>query len=294
MSTRCLKETAMRSSFWAVMGLVLLSTTSASRAQAPGGPPQQPGQPPAVSAEQQKALDGVLASWEADAKTLQSLFVQFTIEEADPVFKTKTKLFGEAKVLKMPTGQYGLRLEIFNLDRNGQPDRNNIKEKYVCSGLWFYTFDFSSKTITYRKLENQNMKPDDGPFAFLFGMKAVDARKRFSMSIVQQDKHYTWIKIIPLTDQDRRDFAVAQLGVIQYANAISPKDFPLQIMWREPGGKDLSWNFKSVVRNDLNRVSIADFTVDKQGWQVREAPALGAAPNTTPGIPTSGNGAPRK
>lgn len=289
----------MRSSFWATMGLVLLSTSSALQAQAPGGPPQQPGQPPAVSPEQQKALDGVLASWEADAKTLQSLFVQFTIEETDPTFKTKNKFFGEAKVLKMPTGQYGLRLETFNLDRNGQPDRNSIKDKIVCSGLWFYQFDIGARAINYRKLENQNTKPDDGPFAFLFGMKALDARKRFSMSIVQQDQHYTWIKINPLTDQDKRDFVVAQLGVIQYANAISPKDFPLQIMWREPGGKDLSWNFKSVVRNDLSRVSMADFTVEnekKQGWQLREAPALGAAgaPRTTPGIPTSGNGVPRK
>ncbi len=286
----------MRSSFWATMGLVLLSTTSASRAQSPGGPPQQPGQAPAVSPEQQKALEGVLASWEADAKTLQSLFVQFTIEETDPTFKTKTKLFGEAKVLKMPTGQYGLKLETFHLDRNGQPDRNSLKDKIVCSGLWFYQFDVGARVINYRKLENQNMKPDDGPFAFLFGMKALDARKRFTMSIAQQDQHYTWIKIIPLTDQDRKDFVVAQLGVIQYANAVSPKDFPLQIMWREPGGKDLSWNFKSVVRNDPNKVGMADFMVDKKGWEVREAPPLGAAsaPRTTPGIPTSGNGAPRK
>jgi len=287
----------MRSSFWAVMGLVLLSTTSALQAQAPGGPPQQPGRPPAVSPEQQKMLEGVLASWEADAKTLKSLFVQFVIEETDPTFKSKTKLFGEAKVLKMPTGQYGLRLEIFNLDRNGQPDPNSIKEKYVCSGVWFYTLDYSSKIITARSLATQNMKPDDGPFAFLFGMKAIDARKRFEMFIIQQDQHYTWIRIKPLTPQDQRDFAEAQLGVINYANAITPKDFPIRIMWREPGNKLLSWEFKSVVRNDLTRVSMADFTVEnekKQGWQLREAPALGAAPNTTPGIPTSGNGAPRK
>lgn len=293
----------MRSSNWATMALVLLSMTTALQAQAPGGPPQQPGQAappqtPAISPEHQAILDGVLKTWEADAKGLQSLYVQFAIEETDPVFKKKTNCYGEAKVLKMPTGQYGLKLEIFNLDRNGQPDRNSVKEKYVCSGLWFYTFDFGTKTITFRKLENQNMRPDDGPFAFLFGMKALDARKRFSMSIVQQDQHYTWIKIIPLTAQDQRDFAVAQLGVIKYANAVSPKDFPLRIMWREPGGKDLSWDFKAVVRNDLTKVGMADFAVEnekKAGWQLREAPGLGtAAPTAPPGVPTSGNGAPRK
>ncbi|MFT3880488.1 MAG: hypothetical protein QM703_12600 [Gemmatales bacterium] len=82
----------MRSSFWAMAGLILLSATSVLQAQAPGSPPQQPGQTaptqpaiqPGISPEHKKILDGVLSSWETDAKNLQSLFVQFLIEEKDP------------------------------------------------------------------------------------------------------------------------------------------------------------------------------------------------------------------
>ncbi|MFT3880487.1 MAG: hypothetical protein QM703_12595 [Gemmatales bacterium] len=197
----------------------------------------------------------------------------------------------------MPNGQYGLKLETFELDRNGNPDRTKLKEKYVCSGMWFYQFDVGSKTINFRKLENQNMKPDDGPFAFLFGMKATETWKRFKLSIVQQDKDYTWILCEPLTPQDQKDFSKALLGVVNISNSVSPKDFPLRISWLEPGKKEIIWNFKAVVRNDLTKVAMSDFTVEnekKQGWKLRESTTMGTGtPGPANGISTS-NGGPRK
>lgn len=252
-----------------------------------------------MTPEQLQALDGILGTWEADAKSLQSLFISFSITEENPVFKSKTLSYGEAKVLKMPTGQYGLKLEIYELDRNGKPDPSKLKRKYVCSGTWLYNFDISSKTIFINKLQNQNMRPDDGPFAFLFGMKAVEARKRFAISFVQQDEHYTWLKVIPLTAQDQRDFRVAQLGIVRYANAISPKDFPLKIMWREPSETTQTWDFKSVVRNDVTKVNLTDFNVEnekRQGWQIKEAPAQSSQqqPTTPNNVLPAGANAPRK
>lgn len=262
--------------------------------------PTQPSGQANGGINQQAVLNGILSSWEADAKSLQSLYVQFAIEETDPTWKKKEMFHGEAKVLKMPSGQYGFKLETFAFDPTGsKPDFTKPREKIVCSGTWLYTFDFSTKVITFRRMENQNAKPDDGPFAFLFGMKAAEANRRFTMSIVQQDKDYTWVRITPLTPQDQRDFSVAQLGVINYANAVSPKDFPLRIMWKEPGNKEISWLFRSVVRNDLTKVNMTDFSVEnekRQGWQLREAPALGAVQpgnNQLKGTPTGG-GAPRK
>jgi len=290
----------MRASFWVAASLILLSAGPSLNAQGSGSAAQAPGQPNTGNSVQQALLDSVLKSWEVDAKTLQSLFVVFRIEEkGDPFNKNAvTASHGEARVLKMPNGQYGLKLEIFPLDRNGQPDRNNVKEKYIFTGSLLYTFDFSSKIITFRKLGNQNMRPDDGPFAFLLGMKANDARKRFTMSISQDDPKTLWFKIVPLTPQDQRDFVVAQLGIDKIAAPGAPKNFPSRIMWREPGGKELSWEFKSVFRNDPNKVAATDFSVEnekKQGWQEREAPSLGASgPNTSPGVPTKDNGTPRK
>jgi len=293
----------MRCSFWVIVGLFLLSACPAVQAQVAGGSSQQtgqasPGQPAGLNPLQQKMMEGILAAWEADAKNLQSLYVQFAIEETDPIFKSKTKTMGEAKVLKMPTGQYSLKLEIFNLDRQGQIDRNSVKEKYVYAGSWFYTFDYSNRIITFRKIDDPRMKPDDGPLAFLMGMKADDARKRFTMSVIQDDPQTIWIRLKPLTAQDQRYFSLLQVGIAKAARPNSPKDFPLRIMWREPGGKELSWEFTSVVRNNLAQVTVADFTIEnekRQGWQVREAQAMGVStPNTSPGVPTSGNGVPRK
>jgi TIGR03009 family protein len=275
----------MRSLLCVMLGLSLTGIVSA---QAPGQ------QPPAMTPEQQMELDHILTKWETDAKSLKALFVAFLIEEKDPTFGGVTKSYGEAKVLQLANGQYGLKLEVFDLNAAGQPDMSKLRRKYVCSGTWLYEYDVSSKTISVKQLQSNAARPDDGPFAFLFGMKANDAKRRFAMSIVKKDDHYTWLRIEPLTEQDQKDFKVAQLGLVNYDNAISPKHFPIRIMWRENGNKDLSWEFKAVVRNDLNRVSVADFNVEndkKAGWKIVQAP-----PQNRPlqGTPTGGGTLPRK
>ena len=68
---------------------------------------------------------------------------------------------------------------------------------------------------------------------------------------------------------------VAQVGVINYPNAISPKHFPLQIQWREPGGKDITWNFTKVQINNPKGVTKTDFQLNmaqlrKENWIDRQ------------------------
>lgn len=258
-------------------------------------------QPPAaVSPEQQKVLTDVLTTWEADAKALQSLYVTFEEFHVDAVFKKQSRYYGEAKILKMPTGQYGLRLEMYQTGVDGKPDYSKLHRKYICSGNWFYQFDPASKLIFFHRLENQSVKPDDGPFAFIFGISALSAQRRFDLTIAQQDKDWTWIKVLPRTEQDLRDFEIALLGLVNYANQISPKYFPVQIKWREKGSKDeRTWTFKQVVRNDLSKVGPMDFTIEedkKRGWTLKEVPPQGSMsrpPATNPVTP-AGAVVPRK
>ncbi|HMO35527.1 MAG TPA: hypothetical protein PKA06_05745, partial [Gemmatales bacterium] len=141
---------------------------------------------------------------------------------------------------------------------------------------------------------NINMKPDDGPFAFLFGMKATEATKRFRMSLVQEDQDYYWVRVEALTDQDKKDFVVAQLGVVKDAYPNCPKGFPAQIMYREPNNNLKTWIFKQVIRNDLTKVSMTDFSVEeekKAGWKL--LPAIKQSNNNAGGgtgqvVPASG------
>jgi TIGR03009 family protein len=255
-------------------------------------------QPPvtALTPEQLQVIEGVLKTWEADAKSLQSLYVQFEETHEDAIFKKQTKFMGEAKVLKMPTGTYGLRLEIYALGADGKADYSKMKQKYVCSGPWMYEFKPESRIILFRRLDNINIKPDDGPFAFVMGMNMADANKRFKLDIAQQDKDWTWLRVEPRTEQDNRDFTLAMLGLVNYANVTTPKFFPLQIKWREPGKNVRTWTFKQVIRNDPSKVTAMDFTIEedkKRGWQLKEAPPLGAT-LPTPGAPGTPTGNPRK
>lgn len=293
----------MRRMGWTVIALAGLVPGSLL-GQAPPNPagqgnPGVPQQPPAVSPEQQKVLTDVLTTWETDAKALQSLYVQFEELHVDAVFKQQTKYYGEAKILKMPTGQYGLRLEMYGVGVDGKPDYSKLHQKYICSGNWFYQFDSASKIIFFHRLENQNVKPDDGPFAFIFGISALSAQRRFNLAVAQQDKDWTWIKVVPLTEQDKKDFAIALLGLVNYANAVSPKYFPLQIKWREIGNTERTWTFKQVLRNDPSKVTAMDFTIEedkKRGWTLKEVPPQGSmsrqpAPNP---ITPAGAVAPKK
>jgi TIGR03009 family protein len=267
-------------------------------------PPPQAGQPPAqqpTPQELQQKLDSILQLWETDAKSLQALYVNFAIEEKDDSrgFMNVKKLFGEAKVLRLPTGHYALRLEISDVDAAGNPIPGQVRSKYICSGTWLYNFDIANRTITYNQLNNTNMKPDDGPFAFLFGMKATDAVKRFQMEVVQEDQHYMWLRVVALTDQDKRDFTMAQLGVVKDAYPTCPKGFPAQIMYRDPAKSLKTWFFKQVIRNDLSKVTMADFSVEaekKAGWKFLPAPQQTSATPANQGqvIPASGNQPPRK
>src|SRR5882724_878974 len=116
----------MRSCFLALATVVMFAICPSLWAQVAGSSPGKPGQTNSgqptrtTTTFQQQVMEGILAAWEADAKALQSLFVEFRIEEkGDPFSPNKiTASHGEAKVLKMPTGQYSVKLEIFNLDRN--------------------------------------------------------------------------------------------------------------------------------------------------------------------------------
>src|SRR5207237_6166873 len=127
-----------------------------------------------------------------------------------------------------------------------------------------------------------------------------DAKKRFGLTIAQTDQHWTWLKVMPLTPQDQREFTIAQLGVVNYANAISPKEFPLRIMWREPNNNTQTWEFTEVVRNDKTKVSPLDFTIEedkKAGWKVQLVPAPNSAlqrPNQPNNIVPAGGFTPRK
>jgi TIGR03009 family protein len=268
----------------------------------PGGQPAQPPQP-TMTPEQQMVLDHVLQTWEADAKGLQSIYVQFLITQKDVTFGVEDKSFGEAKVLKLATGAYGLRLDVYALDSSGtRGDPNKLKQRIICTGNWIYTFDLAAKLIHARQVMNVNMKPDDGPFAFIFGMQAVDAKKRFEMLIAKQEKDWTWIQVRAKEAQDQKDFTVANVGVINQAFAVAPKFFPLIIQWREPNGNIQSWHFQSVIRNDGTKVGPMDFSIEedkKRGWQVRIVPNEGALQKPNPanpagGVVPTGANAPRK
>ena len=220
-------------------------------------------------------IDEIFQSWKVSCIELESYAFDIRVEENDRVFGVKKDRQIQIKMLMEQDGSCWIRF-----DELEKPDRPISSILIV--GSKCYQLSYSDKSIVCFDLSRRMMKTELAnkcwaiiPLLPFFHTSDVDLYQRFEISLVQKDQHYSWIKFIPLNKEDKRDMSVAQVGVINYHNAISPKHFPLQIMWREPGSKDITWNFTKVQINNPLAVTKNDFQLNmvqlrKENWKDRQ------------------------
>jgi hypothetical protein len=204
----------------------------------------------------------IFATWRLTASKLKSYSFEIQTEEVDHVYEKKTNGCLKIQMLVKQDGSCSMRLD--SLDNSGK-----LKESMLIVGTQMHYLNYHEKIINSLSLSKKMMKSELADFTGwffptvpFFLSDVIDLRKRFQVTLVQKDDHYTWLKFIPTRDVDRKDYVVAQVGAINYLNSMSQKHFPLYIMWREPGGKDISWKFKKILINDPVAVTEADFRID--------------------------------
>jgi TIGR03009 family protein len=235
---------------------------------------QQPQQQPPAAAPthdpQNNRLDAILLQWEAKMKEVEGLRAQVVHQTEDKAFRTRTVFEGTALYKKPNLASLDLR----------RKDRPAVIEKFVCTGRNLYVFDQDSKEIrVYELTPKAGQVSDDNFLSFLFEIKAVEAKKRYDLSLFKDpdkpqtasDSYYFFLKILPRFPADKAEFQVAHL-------AISRSTFlPRTLILDDPKGNRTQWDIP-VIESGA-KLDPREFMQPNlpPGWQYRRMPNVSEA-----------------
>jgi TIGR03009 family protein len=241
----------------------------ATRAQAPQQAP--------APAPNPAALDNYLLRWEQEMLKVQTLSAQIVQVRKDKTFNTATKLVGWAAYMKDGAGPSAINLAAMALAPEGKDVTREFQEKYVCTGTFIYQFVPSQKEVKVYELPRP--KPgqvaDEGFLAFMFGMRATEARRRYDLQMAKEDQYYVFVDIVPRFPADKADF--------QRARLVLSKDtfLPRQLWFLSANGDEVLWDIPrsgSGVRLDRR---LFDKPQAPPGWRVT---AMQKAAETQPRV----------
>ena len=240
---------------------IMLLTASPVAAQ-----PAKPPQAPAPS-----ALDNYLLSWERKMLEVKTLQAQLTRSEKDPSFNKTQDFVGFAQYMKELRADGVMNLATLEMRPKDKP--NEIAEKFICSGTHLYQFNPAQKEI--KQYELPRPRPgsvaQDNVMGFMFGMRAVDAQRRYEMKLAKEDQYYIYIDIQPRLPADKADFLFARI-------VLNKDTFLPRQLWFKSSGNEVTWDIP-VVRTGV-QVNRADFEAPKPapGWKLTVVPPQDGQP----------------
>lgn len=245
----------------AMMALASLGLAQTGDAKSPG-----PAQAPTLD-PRNNLLDWILVNWERKMSGVSSLDAECTYSSIDKTFRRKTVYRGRAKYLRV-NGDHFASLELTNLSRPGD------FKKIIITGKLLYEFDPRAKVIKVINLpEPKSGKvTDNNLVSFLFGLKAVEAKARYHLRFLKQDKWYYYIEVLPKLAKDKVEFRRARIVLLR-SNLL-----PRQFWFEEANGNENTWDFPRV-QTPAPQVRPADFQRPRPpaGWTIRPVKLSGGA-----------------
>ena len=236
---------------------VLLATAAGARSQ------QTPIKviSPADATNKILTLDDHLNSWESKMREVQSLEATIKREDKNKVYGATSKYSGKAQYAKSGTGATALNMAALELT---QEKKTEFSEKIVCTGTYLYQYVPSQKEI--RAYPIAKSKPgqvgEDSFLGFLFGMKAVDAKKNYDLKLYKVDAYYVYIDVAPKTAAGKADFTRARMVLDKTTY------MPRQLWFEEANGNEIKWDIPSILQGlSLDR-RIFDTPRTPAGWKL--------------------------
>jgi TIGR03009 family protein len=242
-------------------------------AQAPTPPNLNPaGQRPPAAAVPNAAplnpannrLDQILLQWEQKMQGVQSLVARIKKTETDGLAKTSVEGVGYLKYTK-PN-----RADLYIQRSNNQ----QIYERFLSTGNNLFVFLPKQNLIrVYSMPQRAPGQPviDNSFVGFLAGMSAVEARRRFDMTLVKEDQHYAYIIVKPLRAEDKAEFSEARIALLKTTM------MPREMQFVPPDGNPIKWDIQNVEVNA--QIPATDFATPQMkqypGWQMQQMPAAG-------------------
>ncbi len=229
-----------------MIAILLVAPLSAQAPVAPPGAAPAAAPFPQLSAEQQAALDRLLAAWEARnaaVTTWSCTFYKWEYNAWSPADTSGERLAfsesaGEIKYATPDKGMYRVKeSKQWNGEtRRYEPRVGEVGEHWVCNGASIYEFRHTERQLRETRLppEMQGKAISDGPLPFVFGAKADTLRKRYAMRLVTPPgvTDQIWLEALPRMQADAANFSKVEL--ILQARDLMP--FAMQIF--KPGGQD--------------------------------------------------------
>jgi TIGR03009 family protein len=177
--------------------------------------------------------------------SVRSLQAECQRTALDKTFQSTEIFKGTAKYLKAVGAGQGSRASLELYKQTAQGPSATIYEKYICTGTYLYEYAPAKKVVRIHDLPKPKggQISDDSFLAFLFGMKAAEAKQRYQLTLSPSDKYYHYIVIQPKLAQDKADFTKAQL-VLRRDNLL-----PARVWFHDPSGNEITWDFPQTRAN---------------------------------------------
>ena len=216
---------------------------------------------PVAATDKALALDDHLNSWESRMREVQSLQATIKREDKNKVYGATKKLSGLAYYAKSGTGATALNMAALELT---EEKKTEFTEKIVCTGTYLYQYVPPQKEI--RAYPIAKSKPgqvgEDSFLGFLFGMKAVDAKKNYDLKLFKVDAYYVYIDVAPKTAAGKADFTRARMVLDKTTY------MPRQLWFEEANGNEITWDIPRIQQGlSLDR-RIFDTPRTPAGWKL--------------------------
>jgi len=232
---------------------------------APGAAPTQPGVPQAqpiapapAQLDRTNPLDNLLIQWEQAMRQIRFLTATCTRKDTD-------KVAGQVKVWEGSAAY--LSPNLVRLYLADQANKATF-EYYLLSQNTLYEYRSQESTVLIRQLPQapQGQVADRKELSLLFGMRALEAKRRYDFQFVKQDDHYYYLIVQPRWQEDKEEFKQARLVLYR------PNFLPRQLWFETPNGSEVLWELPVL---DLNTpVKPDDFQkpATPKGWKEQLVP----------------------
>ena len=193
------------------------ATPAAKPAAAPLSPEAQKAKA-ADDLKKQQEMNLLLNEWEQESKKVTSLHVIF--DRIDRSLKWGDQVYQGQAFLQTPDLAC-LEFTRAIPDANGKPivkkdskgvsmieTEKNPFQRIVCTGKEVLQYEWDEKAIYIYPLDKEARQKalQQGPLPFLFNMKAAEAKKRYGMTLLDQNADWYLIAIVPREEIDKQSF----------------------------------------------------------------------------------------
>lgn len=165
-------------------------------------------------------LEKILKEWETETAKIKKLQGDFDKFSYDNTFSVENRAQGSFKYEAPDKGVYEVHgakisqgMQSRRNDAKGRPFqlKTDQTEQWFCTGDEIFQINDGERTYRKTAIPEQSRGQNiiDGPLPFLFGMKAVQAKRRYKLTLRKETDTEIWIHVVPKLQHDQANYSEA-------------------------------------------------------------------------------------